>query len=195
MIVDGTGTPLETEFLDVVPKGADTALYQPHHNVITDQKQVQIYEELTQNAKREFTTSFVHRVYHPKDNRLTPQGALTPGTSAFKAKFGESKVTEAFMKATVPEGRASEDPDFVAGSDRLEYRIALPEGTDPTQVTVTATLYSQSIPPYYLKQRFELAPNGPATQRLYFLASRLSTKGTLIEDWKLKTVSASAALQ
>jgi len=195
VIVDGTGTPLKTEFLDVVPEGSDTALYQPHYSVITDQSQVQIYEELTQNADREFTTSFVHRDFHPKDNRLTPHGALTPGTPAFQAKFGTSKVTEAFMKATVPEGRAAQDPDFVAGSDRLQYRISLPAGTDPAKVTVRATLYSQAIPPYYLKQRFELAPEGPATRRLYYLASRLKTEGTLIEDWKLKTASASAALQ
>ncbi len=195
VIVDDTGTALPTEFLDVVPEGKETALYQPHYRVITDQTQVQIYEELTQNAEREFTTSFVHRVYHPKDNRLTPLGALVPGTSEFQKKFGDSEVTSAFMKATLPEGRAAKDPDFVPGSDRLEYRIALPEGINPEHVTVSATLYSQAIPPYYLKQRFTIAPDGPATQRLYYLASRLKTEGTLIEDWKLATASASAALQ
>jgi hypothetical protein len=195
VIVDPTGTPLKTEFLDVVPEGADMALFQPHYRVITDQTQVQIYEELTQNAERAFTTSFVHRVYHPKDNRLTPHGALTPGTPEFIAKFGKSEVTEAFMKATLPEGRATEDPDFVPGSDRLEYRIALPAGIDPAKVTVTATLYSQAIPPYFLKQRFDTAPNGPATQRLYYLASRLKTEGTAIENWKLATASVSATLQ
>lgn len=195
VIVDATGTPLPTEFLDVVPDGARTALYQPHYRVITDQTQVQIYEELTQNAEGAFTTSFVHRVSHPKDNRLTPQGALTPGTPAFQAKFGDSEVTEAFMKATLPEGSATQDPDFLPGSDQLEYRIALPAGVDPSKVTVSATLYSQAIPPYFLKQRFALAPDGPATQRLYYLASRLKTEGTLIEDWKLKTASASASLQ
>src|SRR6056297_119750 len=195
VIVDAIGQPLPTEFLDVVPAGAETALFQPHHRVITDQTQVQIYEELTQNAERAFTTSFVHRVYHPKDNRLTPHGALTPGTPEFIAKFGDSEVTAAFMKATMPEGRATRDPDFVPGSDRLEYRISLPPGMDPAKVTVTATLYSQAIPPYFLKQRFETAPNGPATQRLYYLASRLKTEGTAIENWKLATGSASAALE
>jgi hypothetical protein len=194
VIVDAMGVPLRTEFLDVVPAGADEALYQPHHQIITDPSQVQIYEELTQNAKRVFTTSFVHRVYHPKDNRLTPHGTLRPDTDAFKAKFGDSEVTSAFMKATMPEGRAAGDPDFVPGSDRLEYRMTLPAGTNLRDVTVTATLYSQATPPYYLKQRFDIAPDGPATQRLYYIASRLETKGTLIEDWKLETGSASGAL-
>lgn len=195
VIVGSGGTPLQTEFLDKKPAGASEALFQPHHRIITDQSQVQIYEELTQNAEREFTTSFVHRVFHPKDNRLTPHGMLTPGTTAFQEKFGDSEVTEAFMKATVPEGRATADPDFQPGQDSTEYRIALPDGVNPSDVTVTATLYYQAIPPYYLKQRFEIAPEGPATQRLYFLASRLRTEGTMIENWKLKIAAVSSALQ
>ncbi|WP_372833451.1 hypothetical protein [Puniceibacterium confluentis] len=194
VILGAEGTPLKTEFLDVVPDGADEALYQPHHQIIDSPDQVQIYEELTQNAEKVFTTSFVHRVYHPKDNRLTPHGTLTPGTEAFRAKFGDSEVTAAFMKATLPEGRAASDPDFEPGRDRLEYRITLPDGVDPGTVTVTATLMSQAIPPYYLKQRFQTAPTGPATQRLYYFASRLQTTGTLIEGWKLRTASASAQL-
>jgi len=194
VIVGPDGQPLLTEFLDHVPEGATEALYQPHHEVITDQTQVQIYEELSQNAERVFTSSFVHRDFHPKDNRLTPHGTLTPGTPDFAAKFGDSAVTAAFMKATLPEGGAATDPDFRPGSDVTRYQIALPDGTDPSGVTVTATLYSQAIPPYYLKQRFETAPNGPATQRLYYLASRLKTGGTLIEGWKLRTVAASATV-
>ena len=47
-------------------------------------------------------------------------------------------------------------------------------------VTITATLY-QSIPPYFLRDRFSQAPNSPATQRLYYLTSNLQTKGTPIE--------------
>ena len=57
-------------------------------------------------------------------------------------------------------------------------------------VTVTATLYYQSIPPYFLRDRFTQAPNSPATQRLYYLTSNLQTKGTPIEDWKLQIASA-----
>lgn len=98
------------------------------------------------------------------------------------------------MKATMPEGRAAEDPGVMAGKDELTYKIALPDGVDPKSVTVHATLYSQAIPPYYLKQRFETAPDGPATQRLYYLASRLKTEGTLIENWKLKIQGDTAQL-
>lgn len=195
VIVGAEGLPLPTEFLDVMPEGASEALYQPHHSRIDRQDQVQIYEELTQNAERVFTTSFVHRIHHPKDNRLMPQGALRPGTEAFAARFGDSEVTAAFMKATMPEGAAATDPDFIPGADRLTYAIALPEGVDPRGVTVTATLYYQAIPPYWLKQRFETAPDQPATRRLYYIASRLKTEGTLIENWKLRVQGASGTVE
>jgi len=56
---------------------------------------------------------------------------------------------------------------------------------------VKATLYYQSIPPYYLNDRFTQAPNEPATQRLYYLTSNLQTKGTPIENWKLEIASSS----
>jgi hypothetical protein len=59
-------------------------------------------------------------------------------------------------------------------------------------VTVQATLYYQSIPPYYLNDRFKAAPSGAATQRLYFLASHLKLDGTAAEDWKMKIASARA---
>ena len=52
---------------------------------------------------------------------------------------------------------------------------------------VQATLYYQSIPPYYLRQRAEDA-SGPDTQRLINYASQLSV-GTAypeISNWKLR---------
>jgi mono/diheme cytochrome c family protein len=192
VIVGANKEPLKTEFLDFVPNGKTQALYQPHHEIIYAQDQVQIYEELTQNAEKKFTTSFIHRDYHPKDNRLIPKGTLKPGSEAFVKKFGDSAITATFMKATLPEGLAKTDNTFVPGSDQTEYQIALPPGLEPSGLEVTATLYSQAIPPYYLKQRFDTAPKGPATKRLYYLASRLKTKGTLIEGWKLKINAASA---
>ena len=41
-------------------------------------------------------------------------------------------------------------------------------------------------------QRFEQAPNAAATQRLFYLASRLDTTGTPIENWKLLIASSPA---
>jgi hypothetical protein len=84
------------------------------------------------------------------------------------------------------------DPDYVngQGTDRTVYRITLPAGVDPSRVAVQATLYYQSIPPYYLNDRFKTAPHGAGTHRLHFLASHLKLDHTPGEDWKLKIASA-----
>ena len=74
----------------------------------------------------------------------------------------------------------------------MTYDVHLP-GIEPEAVNLTATLYYQSIPPYYLKMRFEEAPDYPATKRLYYLASNLKTAGTHLENWKFKIVSVSAS--
>jgi hypothetical protein len=196
VIVDGNGAPLRTEFLDH-PDPASQAgipLYQKHHDVITSQDQVQIYEELVLDADNRFTTSFVHRAAHPKDNRLLPFGSIDPveDPKAFQARFGADETIRAFMKATRPEGSAENDTNFAPGTDTVTYKIALPEGLDPRHLKVKATMYYQTIPPYWLKQRFTSAPDQPGTQRLYYLTSHLNTAGTPIESWKLPLVTASA---
>jgi hypothetical protein len=66
-----TNEALPTEFWQPGPDGLP---FQPHHQLISSQEQVQIYEEVTQNASLEFTSSFLHRYWELKDNRLRPQG-------------------------------------------------------------------------------------------------------------------------
>jgi len=182
VLLDGDGKPLKTEFLP------NKNTYQPHYQTITQQDQVQIYEELTQDADYDFTTSFVHRVYDIKDNRLLPTGWRF--SEYFK---NQGAVMLQFMEATDPFGTGN-DPDYrdqgpaFPGKDNLQYQITLPTGyTAPLRVQVT--MYYQSIPPYYLQQRFSTAPNGAATQRLYYLTSRLNVDDTPIENWKLPLVS------
>lgn len=190
VIVDENGHPLKTEFLNV--KSKDTILYQPHHQVITRQDQVQIYEELNQNRDREFTTSFVHRVHPIKDNRLLPRGWRP--ASYFKDN-NEGEVIYQFMEATDPEAVGS-DPDYQGvkppgvfrGQDKLKYKIRLPRGVDRSKLSIKVRVLNQSIPPYYLNQRFTIAPKGEATQRLYYLTSHLNLEGTAMQDWKLPLV-------
>ena len=84
------------------------------------------------------------------------------------------------------------DPAYADGSGTniVRYEIPLTAFTS-RNVTVTATLYYQSIPPYFLNDRFSQAPTGPATQRLHYLTSNLQTKGTAIENWKFQIATAS----
>lgn len=184
VIVDGDGNTLPSEFFNEYKDGNKTLQYfQPHYEVINSQKQVQIYEELVQDAKGKFTTSFIHRDHELKDNRLLPQGWTKNGP--------DPAIPFAYIEATHPKGSAEKDAQYNDGSgtDVVRYQITLPKGINPANVSVQATLYYQSIPPAYLNMRFQTAPNGEATQRLYFLTSNLQTEGTLIEDWKLGLVS------
>jgi len=196
VIVDGQGEPLATEFLD--QKDAQgSPRYQPHHERVTREDQVQIYEELVKDAKGEFTTSFVHRITHPKDNRLLPFGFLDPkkDAAAFERRFGRSNKIRAFMAATAPHGRAAYDNDFGAGRDTVRYEMTLPQQLEIRALRVKATMYYQSIPPYWLQHRFSQAPDGKATQRLYYLTSHLDTKGTPVESWKLELESNTASVE
>jgi hypothetical protein len=157
VIVDGEGRLLETEFLA-------NGSYQKHHEVITSDDEVQIYEELVKDSDGNFTTSFIRRDEDVKDNRLLPLGWTKQGP--------DPSLNGRFLKATYPHGDAEHDPDYTSGKgfDRVQYRIELPADVDVKNVSVRASLYYQNIPPYYLQQRFTIG-KGDATKRLYYIAS------------------------
>jgi hypothetical protein len=187
IIVDGNGNILPSEFFAAVPgpTGVHQA-FQPHHEVIDSQDQMQVYEERVLNAESKFTTNFVQRDKILKDNRLLPLGWTSTGP--------DPSLSGEFLESTFPEGRARSDPEYADGSgtDQLSYHVNLPEGVDPAKCSVRATLFYQSTPPYYLAMRFQAAPSGPATQRLYYFGSHINLVGTAFENWKLALVSANA---
>src|SRR3954447_13815935 len=172
-----TGKPLPTEFFE-------HGQYQKHHETIGAEDEVQIYEELTLNAEKQFTTSFVRRDHELKDNRLLPLGWKPDGPQP-------NVMPKFFLDATHPKGDAEHDPDYSdgKGGDTVTYRIHLPAGVDPSKVTVTATLWSQTIPPYYLEDRFKGA-NGDATQRLKFITSNVKLDDTKLQNWKVFVATA-----
>lgn len=75
--------------------------------------------------------------------------------------------------------RAAADPRYAdgSGSDEVVYRMELPADVDPSRLQVRATLYYQAVPPYYLRNLFETAPDGPATRRLHAMFIHLDLKG------------------
>lgn len=171
--------------------------YQPHFfwdtqkntgSAITRQDQVQIYEELNLNIQCAMTTSFLRRDYQLKDNRLLPFGWTRTGP----LKADKTPLIPAdYLHETFPVSVGA-DPSYTDGSGTNVVRYEIPlSAFTAKSVSVTATLYYQSIPPYFLNDRFTQAPNGPATQRLYYLTSNLQTKGTPIENWKLQIAQAS----
>lgn len=187
IIVGGDGKPLPSEFFDPDPARPDPPKqhFEPHHAVITSQDQAQIYQELVIDPQGRITTSFVALDKAIKDNRLLPRGWSKDGPPGHP-------LSERFLDATHPIG-TDHDPDFRAGSDVVRYEIPLarPDGTrliasgKPDDIEITATLYYQSIPPFYLRMRFKDA-KGIDTKRLYYLASHLKLDETRIESWKLQ---------
>lgn len=138
------------------------------------------------------TTSFIRRDYQLKDNRLLPYG----WTSTGPLRPDKTPIIPAeFLHETLPV-KVGNDPAYADGSGTnvVRYEVTLPKGLNPNSLSVKATLYYQSIPPYYLNDGFTQAPNEPATQRLYYLTSNLQTKGTPIENWKFQIVSATQAV-
>jgi hypothetical protein len=198
----GPQAPLPSEFFRKECKddqGRPAQCYQPHffgqprksqgtpEFPITRQDQVQIYEELVQNTEGQFTTSFIRRDHIVKDNRLLPLGWSSKGPPG-------ANIPECFLETTFPDGVRG-DPRYKDGSGTslVRYKVAL-NGRNPADLIVTATLYYQSIPPYYLMDRFTQAPDYPATKRLYYLTSMLNTQrpGSSIPNWKMMLVSDSA---
>jgi hypothetical protein len=162
--------------------------YQPHFsqaNPIQSSDEVQIYEELTQNADHQFTTSFTRRDYDIKDNRLLPIGWSLKGPA-------DLKIPEPYLHATLPVGDALKDKAYLAGKGQsiVRYKIPLPVGANTGNIHVAISLYSQTMPPYFLADRNQTRT--PATERLQFLTNSLGTLGgTDYANWKLLVASTS----
>jgi len=106
---------------------ADPSRYEPHYAAIDRPDQVQIYESILVGPDDAVTTGLLTAVRYIKDNRVLPLG---------------------FDKATAEEdiavyGKASGDPDFTAGSDRVRYSVDLGGASGP--FTVKAELLYQPI--------------------------------------------------
>ncbi|HEY2169981.1 MAG TPA: hypothetical protein VGJ30_10185 [Candidatus Angelobacter sp.] len=161
--------------------------YQPHFNQsnpVKSSSDVQIYEELVEDANHQITTSFTRRDHEIKDNRLLPAGWSKGGPS-------DLKIPEFFLEATRPKGSAMNDPVYLAGKGQsiVRYEVPLPADANANNVNVAISLYSQTMPPYFLADRYKTAT--PATARLQHLVKSLGTLAdTDLAGWKLLIASA-----
>ena len=92
------------------------------------------------------------------------------------------------LNAPLPEGAINPNNDATykdfSGSDVVTYKI--PWGQIKGAAKVSAQLNYQNIPPYYLRDRFQIGAGGEQTQRLYYLMGYTDTKDSPIEGWKIK---------
>lgn len=192
VIMNGlTNTPLASE-----KGGKASTVYQPHYKTITQQNQAQIYQELIKDSQGHLTTSFLRRIEHVKDNRLRGRG--------YDPQFFLNNPSPYINMLGELIGEAANDKYYsnpkLTGSDVIDYRIKLDPKTLQNIGSISVRLYSQSIPPAYLQDRFSDALVGPAEkqdiQRLFYLTSHLNTsadksgKENSIKNWKVYLTSA-----
>lgn len=175
---------------------------QPHYQTITSGDQVQIYQELIRDSDGMLTTSFLRRVETVKDNRIRPKG--------FDPQYFARSPSPYIQELAVLPGAEAQDPHYtdprLTGSDVVEYRVPLDPALLSRADRVQATLYYQSIPPFYLQQRFADAALGAGAsddiRRLYYLTSHLNVDGArsaagdaVLQGWKLQIASESARVR
>lgn len=187
-IVGPDGMPLASEFT------TDPDAIQPHYTKITRQDQVQTYEVRTQKCEWNvktlecvdgtgvLTTQTLSLFADVKDNRVLPKGwKPADGVAEGASRFGLDLRTMA--RITKADG-VGDDPDYsdpeLTGTDSLVYEIDLSTlGGRPARVT--ATMRYQTIPPYFLVDRYvdgyqkDQEQYGSATTRLIYLTAHLDT--------------------
>jgi len=97
---------------------ADPARYEPHHQVITDPQQVQIYEVIMGDRDGDVTTGLLSGLRYLKDNRVLPSGF--------------DKVSASDDVAV--HGAAEGDADFSEGGDRVRCRIPIDDAAGPLRL-------------------------------------------------------------
>jgi hypothetical protein len=175
---------------------------QPHYQTISSGSQVQIYQELIRDSDGMLTTSFLRRVDTIKDNRVRPKG--------YAPQFFARSSSPYVRELAELHGAEAQDPHYfdprLTGSDVVEYRVPLDPATLSRADRVQATLYYQSIPPFYLQDRFADASYGPAheddIQRLYYMTSHLNVAGAtsgrgeqVLQGWKLRITGAAEGVR
>ncbi len=123
--------------------GHDTS-YEPHHNIIKSEDEVQIYELVMADVNDDVTTVLVRGEYALKDNRLPPLG------------FTKSHVTYDTVQIA---GLADTDSNFNvdsgtegSGSDKIFYHIPLIN--ENSALEATAKVYYQTAPPKWMQELF-----------------------------------------
>jgi hypothetical protein len=135
--------------------------YEKHHNVITEEEQVQIYEAMMQDVDGNLTYTLLRGANYIKDNRIPPEGFTSHGPH-----YDSTKV----------EGLAAQDPNFNGGSinegtgiDTVTYRISNLTGSD--LYTVNVKMYYQSIAPRFVDDLFQYDTPEVNTFQTYYAAA------------------------
>lgn len=122
-----------------VAEDVDPSTWEPHYDLITSEKQVQVYQAIVGNIDGDRTHSLLDGSFFLKDNRLTPSGydkVTATNDPAFPPSFGTF-------------GKAMEDGDFNDGVDVVSYEVTVP---DTGVYVVSAELRYQPLNYGHLQQ-------------------------------------------
>jgi PKD repeat protein len=169
LATDETGKPTGA----IAGVDADTGTgYEPHYSgEITRPDQVQVYEPIMEDSAGNQTYTLLKAARYRKDNRILPRG------------FGDRPTADIGDVAVA--GKAAADPDFVAGSDLVTYRIALPAGAEA--VSVTVELNYQTLAYGFLRDLLQDAdvPEVERFRRMYeasdIRAERIASAAVLVD--------------
>lgn len=153
-------------------------VYEPHYDLITAEDQVQIYEMVMGDVNGNPTTVLERAYTTLKDNRLVPLGFT---------------LDHAAYDTTQIVGAALTDPNFnfvngEEGSGTDEIRFHIPVAGVNGNVTVTARLMYQSVPPKWNEEMFAIDhPVINAFEQMYWeegadpvQVASISTTSTLV---------------
>lgn len=139
--------------------------FEPHHEIITSEKQVQIYEFVMGNTENEVTT-ILERAYRPlKDNRIVPRG------------FSNSHLSYDTVKVV---GNAVRDFDYNSGLGQEKIVYKLPAAIFNNDTKVKATIYYEPVPGKWLKELFDEAEKDEDIQRFERMYHESEQKPVLI---------------
>ena len=134
--------------------------FEPHHQVINNDKQVQLYEFVMGDTEGEVTT-VLEKAYTPlKDNRMVPQGFQKQNSN-----YDTVKVV----------GRAAEDPDYFSGTGNESIIYALPLSSIGILAKVNVYLHYQTVPEPWVYELFTKGDEDADINRfkeMYFKSNR-----------------------
>lgn len=141
-IVDAEGKAIESEWA--------YGPIEPHYQQITNERQVQVYEAVMGDQANRFTHAITQAKGWLKDNRLLPKG--------YQNDHPEAGYTK-------PIG-LNDDPDFNAGSDRVQYLITLAEGKQVERLQIK--LVYQTLGARFMRSLFQVdVPEVAAFRTMY----------------------------
>ena len=123
----------------------DGEAWQPHHNTITDENQVQIYQALMKDVDENLTYILLRGAAYLKDNRIPPAGYIPGGPDEVNiAIHGGASVDENFNRFSGGE--------HGSGADIINYVIPV---NSATEFNIFVKVCYQTLDPHFAENLFE----------------------------------------